>query len=351
MSSIKRKKQFELENDFLGLLTRHPIGTKALKLIEEIECYLRRIEVGRRKSQKFFLKELHGKIVKLNRQSLQIKDLEMRNQLKKIFRSRIKKYIDTSPFCRHGYTKPKGYPGDFRIVEAMYNNCSLAEKGTLGFLFDQFFLQAEYVQAVRDRKQMMKQMLKRFIKSAGLKELKILNIACGSSRELAELLDEGFFKDKKIDFVLLDQDWECLEYSRNRLLKCPANVRFHFVQNNVYSFFRSKINDVNLKEFDLIYSIGLADYLPDIVLGDMLYEGFSRLKKKDGKFIVAYKNIKEFGSVRSDWICDWNFVPRDRKDVQKLINDYVPRSHKNIFRYFKSRLIFFSILRKADDQC
>jgi len=318
---------------------------KVLALVEKIKKYLDETHATKRKNEKQFLRRFHSFLVRLNDQSSLISDTSTKIQIKKVFRKQIEKYISMSPLCHHGYIKPKGYPGDYKIVEAMYDNQPIATANTMGFLFDQFLLQAEYVQAVRDRKNAMKEALKKFITSKGSKKLKILNIACGSAREIRELLSEGFSTDKEIEFVLLDQDKECLDYAKQCLSNCASNFRFFFVQSNVYSFFRNKEFNRKFTEFNFVYSIGLADYLPDLVLEDMIHESFARLTE-DGKLTIAHKNVREFDSVRSDWICDWNFIPRDKRDIQCLIH----RCHINkfgiCFRYLKTQLIFFFTLQK-----
>ena len=71
---------------------------------------------------------------------------------------------------------------------------------------------------------------------------------------------------------------------------------------------------------DLIYSIGLADYLPDRVLKNMIMNSFHGLNPK-GKFIIAHKDKSiEFSHLPPEWFCDWEFYERDEGDLLALIN-------------------------------
>jgi len=350
--SLKIKSDFIEKNlDFLKGSGDTNKGIEALKYIEVIKKYLSEIEGSQDKIEDKFFSTFYSHLFQLNSKALLIVDKDSRAKIKELFRERIKKYIFKSPLCRHGYTKPKGYPGDYKIIEAIYNGQPIASKNTIGFLFDQFFLQEEYVQAVRDRKDMMKKIFKSFIIQHKSKKMKILNIACGSCREIRELLNEDFSTRKAVDFVLIDQDKECLDYSKKHLSGCPANYKFHFLQSNVFSFFRNGEFEKKFGKFDLIYSIGLADYLSDIILGDMIQKGFGRLTM-DGKFIIAHKNVKKFDSISSDWVCDWSFIPRDKNDIKGLINRYlVPNTYNIRYEYLKSKLIFFFTLENAAKPC
>jgi hypothetical protein len=69
---------------------------------------------------------------------------------------------------------------------------------------------------------------------------------------------------------------------------------------------------------DLIYSIGLVDYVPDSILGDMIKFCFELLNE-NGILIMAHKNIKVRKNIGSDWACDWNFYPRNENDVKSIV--------------------------------
>jgi len=326
-------------------------GGKALKNIEVIQKYLIKTEKSKNKFEKKFNKTFHYQLTQLNKKTLLIKNDKYQSIVKELFRNSIRKYIFKSPLCKYGYIKPKGYPGDYKIIEAIYNTKPLASKNTIGYLFDQFLLQDEYVQSIRDRKDKMKILLKNYISKNKSDKVKILNIACGSCREIRELLNEGFYTNKIIEFVLIDQDKECLNYSKKFLKGFPSNYKFHFLQSNVYSFFRNDTFEKKFGKFDFIYSIGLADYLSDMVLGDMILKGFGRLTK-DGRFIIAHKNLKEFESIPSDWVCDWIFIPRNRDDVNTLLKIYLSSYNYNAnFENLKSKLIFFIMLEKRIKLC
>lgn len=322
-------------------------GIEILKQMEVIKEFLDRFDKSRIKDKNKFQADLDSLLERLNRQAMELNDNGMIKKVKSLFRKHNEKHILESPLCKHGYLKPKGFAGDYQIIESIYNNEPMAQKNTMGLMFDMYLLDAEYVKAVRDRKDMMKEMLRDFILKSELKNLKILNIACGSCREIRELIQKGFKTDKIVDFVLVDQDGECLEFSKKALASAPKNYRFHYMQKNAVMFFRDSELEKKFGKFDFIYSIGLADYLANLILGDTIQKGFNRLRD-GGEFIVAHKNVKEVDSVRSDWICDWDFIPRDTEDIDRVVKEYLSDEANYVvgYRYLKSRLIFFLIIHK-----
>ncbi len=274
-----------------------------------------------------------------------IKNSVLITKLKHIFRSSIDEFLVQSRLIRRGYFKPRGYPGDYQIIEAMYNDKPISKN--IGFLLDKYFLQSSYVQAVRDRKDKMKDILKQFINRTEPSNIKILNLACGSCREIRELFNEGFSTKKRISLILLDQDRQALNFAKKEIGNLPANWDLNFLQENILNFFKNK--KYMLEKFgfqDLIYSIGLADYLPDSVLGPLALHSF-RLLSNHGELIIAHKNIRPFPSSVSDWGADWKFIPRTANGLKQLIKKYIVRTRffQQIFFISKKR-IYFLILSK-----
>ena len=71
---------------------------------------------------------------------------------------------------------------------------------------------------------------------------------------------------------------------------------------------------------DLIYSIGVADYLPDEFCKELFQSSFKLLNRK-GLFVVAFKLVKRYKSLCSDWLCNWYFYERGKQEIIQLIKD------------------------------
>ena len=73
------------------------------------------------------------------------------------------------------------------------------------------------------------------------------------------------------------------------------------------------------KKFDLIYSFGLFDYLPDSKLLDCANH-FTPLLDKEGTFIFCLKDHRHYKTWLYEWLFDWTFYPRTFADDLGLID-------------------------------
>lgn len=325
--------------------------TKFLKEIEVFKTKLSQfdniiIKEADKKLEETFFKLLDEFFFKANQFESDVKNPILIKNIKKVFLTLVQPFMKQSVFATQGYIKPKGYPGDFQIVEAMYNNITCSKN--FGLLLDKYFLQNDYVQAVRDRKNIMKKLLKDFIVSNDKSHIKILNLACGSCREIRELFKEGFNTKKNIVLNLVDQEKGALDFANSEIGIYPSNWKIMFVQENILNFLNGgKSMEKCFQKQDFIYSIGLADYLPDSILGPIIKHSFEILEK-EGELVIAHKNVREFISSISDWGADWKFIPRTSEEFLKLIETYLSEVEFNVKVFFESkRRLFFVTLRNS----
>jgi len=274
-----------------------------------------------------------------------VNGLILRNTKETFRRILISGPVYKSMIVKRGHDKPRGYPGDYRIIETFYENKPIS-KG-IGFCGDKHFLKDDYVRAVRDRKNDMKELLYGFIKNSNLTSINILNLGCGSCREIRELF-QNYKTKKKIIFTLIDQDEEALRFSKDELKHLPQNITFKFIEENIYNLLGEKNNNV-LKPYNMIYSIGLADYLPDVFLGRLL-KSCADLLETNGKLIFAHKNIKTYKASAPDWFANWYFFPRNRKDIVSIFETHFDKTKfKMAFKKGKSKRIFFIVIKKTHE--
>jgi len=201
---------------------------------------------------------------------------------------------------------------------------------------------------VRNRKEKMEEILDDFIRYSKNSTLKILNLACGSCREIKELfLDGKFITDKKIVFTLVDQDAEALEFVKDLFKNPPLKIKFNTIKENILNLMNKTGYTHILKNQDLIYSIGLADYLPDRVLKTLMRFCIELLAPK-GKFIITHKDIERCHPVSPDWFCDWNFYSRTEKNLIALMKSIgISNFDIETIAREKSRRILFLVIQKS----
>jgi hypothetical protein len=249
------------------------------------------------------------------------------------FRHLLGTWAYKSAIMKRGFDKPRGYPGDYKMLEIVYDNKPISK--SIGRYFDNYFLKNPYAVAVRIRKDRLREMLRDFFNETKLNKVNVLNIACGSCREIKELIPSLKTKNH-ITFNCLDWDDEALQFSKNVLLPiAPNNVKFNFIKEDVMNIVRGGHIVQSLEKQDIVYSIGLIDYLPDRILSKLICALY-QLMQKDGKLILTHKNKeKTFPPVPPDWFCDWKFVSRNKEEVIAL--------------FHKCGMSNFSLSTEADD--
>ena len=266
--------------------------------------------------------------------------------IKNTFRSELKSLIDSSLLMSRGFYKPSGHPGDFKTIEMFYDKDIVSEG--IGFCGDKYILQDNYVKAVRIRKNMMKKELVSFIRESKPNSLSIMNLGCGSSREMREIFPK-LSCNKELNFTLVDWDKEALKFAKKslNLHKVGKNTIFKFRRENIFNFYRYPQRYIKaLKRQDLIYSIGLADYMPNLIFGETIKFCFNLLKE-NGTLMIAHKNVKVHKSYASDWFCDWNFYSRSIKDVKEVVYENL-KGYEFSLRIVKEKTnhIFFVVVTK-----
>lgn len=267
-------------------------------------------------------------------------------KLKALFRECVIPLGIKSKIVKHAFTKPSGYAGDYGLIEIIYNHKTLS--GNIGYCIDRRFQMDDYARAVRSRKNKMKDILAGFIKNAPGQSLDILNVACGSCREIKEMFDENTFDgSKKILFTLMDQDRDALDFSIAALKSSPPGAEYQAQCNSVYDYIKNPDTyRENLYGKDLVYTIGLADYIPDSALQSLIVFLYSLLKP-GGKLVIAHKDSKNFSPLAADWWCDWTFHLRNEPETINLMKTSGIKDFDiSVIRETETNIIFFMTIEK-----
>ncbi len=266
-------------------------------------------------------------------------------RVKRLFREVGLLWGSKSKIVAHAFLKPSGYPGDYGLLEIIYDNMTLSEG--FGYCADKTFLEDSYARAVRSRKDKMKKILGEFMKNCQ-SPADILSIACGSSREVREMFSENEFDgSKKIRFTLMDRDQEALNFSKKILKDSPGNVKYKYMNHNVYDYVDQPEEYYKIiGKKDLIYTTGLADYLRPGTLKGLISFGYNLLKP-GGKLVIAHKDSKNYKPLTPDWFCDWRFHLRDEPEVVDIVKSSGIKDFSlKIDRESVTNIIFFLIIEK-----
>ena len=126
------------------------------------------------------------------------------------FRQRTNEHFSKSFLMNRARTWPRGYPGDYEIIESAYNNRPLSEG--VGQLLDRYFLATTLAQGIQNRRQKMREMLAgELLARPGAQ---VLNIGCGPCREVLELAP--VIQQSNAHFTNVDFDTDALLFSAER---------------------------------------------------------------------------------------------------------------------------------------
>ncbi len=246
-----------------------------------------------------------------------IDDKIISKEIKKAFRVRVYDWVYQSRIGQRTIERPRGYPGDYKTIDIFYDNKPLSEG--LGLYFDTHILTRHYAVAVRNRLRKMVAVLGDFIGKSGLETINILNLACGPCREMRRFFSLPQNIEKNLCFTCLDQDEEALEYSKDKLQNHPQCVELRFVAEDVANMVKKPEQSSQLLGTQhLIYSIGLADYLPDRVLRKLVHFCFDLLEP-NGQLVITHKDRSKHKPITPDWLCDWTFISRDEEQFLNVL--------------------------------
>lgn len=243
-------------------------------------------------------------------------DEDQLRDIRHSFQNTIAPWFDTSWFMSRAKCKPRGYPGDFELLSGIYDG-EVRSRGLGGYL-DLYFLHSDLGQAVVARMRAAREFLNQEIEHHQ-GDLTILNVASGPCREFFTGLRLPQ-ADRRITMYCIDSDPEALSFVKDQVgTNGNGNLpNLEFVRHNALRMRSAKSNLRRFGPADIIYSIGLLDYLPDRHLVPIL-AGLRETLKPNGTVYFAFKDINGYDSREYQWFVDWFFFERDQEHCMKLL--------------------------------
>lgn len=225
-------------------------------------------------------------------------------------------YFTQSRFANRAYYKPGGYAGDYLLMEMIYHN-EPAGDGTLGRFIDDWCLNTKAARAVRGRRKFLKSLLARLCdrrRNDG-SPIRILNLACGTNRELFDFLAECGYSER-IVAIGMDTDPAALAHAHRCVGTFAHAASVRLLNDNAVRWAAGR-NGQSLGPQDIIYTAGLTDYLGDRMLTALVERSFERLRK-GGTLIVGNFGHNNPNKTFMDEILDWRLVHRSEEDLLML---------------------------------
>jgi extracellular factor (EF) 3-hydroxypalmitic acid methyl ester biosynthesis protein len=308
-NAARRALEAQLREDFV---------VDAIRLTEEIDAALREVPNG------------HGSAV-----------------AKHWSRRQVHEFIMQSPCCHRAFHKPFGYPGDYEVMNFIYERNF--EGATLFARTVQLaFGQTRPAKAVRARKDLVKNELATALaqRAGSSAPLRVLSIAAGPAQEIYELLRDAADVPVPLELVLFEQDKSALAHAWRRLSpmagRFSGRVRLTFLHESIKRMLRDPLLFAGIGRFDLVYSCGLYDYL-QLRTAVGVTRQLAAATAAGGRVLVA-NMVDNASRWLLDFHLDWPLVYRTREELLQLGQRAAPRARLRIVEEATGTNPFFELI-------
>lgn len=222
------------------------------------------------------------------------------------FREIIKESLDVNTLIGHGFVKPYGYPGDYKLIHAIYEKRVNPDPRYNNW--DRFFQNQPGAQAVRNRKDYFLKFCTQLEKS-NRKEINILILGCGPATDVKEFY--SLYPDSRIKFHLIDFDQHAIDFACKQNRKVNGSVEYFRI--NVLRF-------KPFKHYDLIWSAGLFDYFKEKHF-IYLVNKYLKYLAINGEYIIG--NFSHINPTKRlmEVLSDWYLHHRSKYDLIRMAVD------------------------------
>lgn len=254
----------------------------------------------------------------------------------------VARYFHQDPFTRWSFEKPRGYSGDARLLDFIYQHETIKEDvdeaspiGKALYAYSKYYPSCV---AVRERRDLLARYVDEIAEERG-GETEVLAIASGHLREAERSL--ALAKGQIKRWIALDQD----PLSVGAVARDHAGTVVEARDGSV----RGLLTDAyKLGSFDFIYSAGLYDYLPDAV-AIRLNKRCVRMLKPGGTLLFANFSPELTDDGYMETFMNWTLLLRGEDEMWNIINRSVDRNtvEANVF-FGENRNIVYGVIRKLD---
>ncbi|HWE23746.1 MAG TPA: hypothetical protein VG496_07370 [Myxococcales bacterium] len=252
--------------------------------------------------------------------------------LKEWARRHVQHFVMRSPVWYRAAQKPFGYPGDYELMRFIYER-TFEGANLFAKAISLVFVQSSAARAVWYRKELVKRRLRDLIDSRR-KPLRILSIAAGAAQELYELVQELRDLPTQVEIVLFEQDKGALAYAYRRLKPLVdahwgAKAKVVYLHESIKRLLGDPELFTPFGRFDLIYCVGLFDYLRQTTAVQLARNLHARLET-GGCALIA--NMVPENPDRWVMEChlDWQLIYRSHAELLEIGERAAPAAKRRI---------------------
>lgn len=240
------------------------------------------------------------------------------------FRKQLSDIIQASEFLSRTNLKPRGYAGDSGMMRMIY------ERDFRGrALFSKFMhrhpLDSLAAEAVRNQRAQVAATVRAAQERSrrSLSRTRVLSVACGPAYELRDLVSSASDLEQ-LELVLLDQDPQALDDARDTVMELEQRFRVRLDATLIRDSVRTMIGASGLSarwgQFDVIYAMGLFDYLTPPV-GKAVLARLYELLAPGGEVLLSNFHTRNPSRVYMEYWMDWVVYDRDEAELFALASE------------------------------
>ncbi|UYL07465.1 class I SAM-dependent methyltransferase [Bdellovibrio sp. SKB1291214] len=239
----------------------------------------------------------------------------------KFMREQIGDYVYGAPFAARAYYKPRGYAGDYEMMNHLYRN-ELVGKTLFDQCMHKYFIDEPAGAAVKNRGTYLVEKISDIVREApATQTMKILSIASGPAMEQQIFLQSKTeFHGRPLEFTCLDQDEESLKHAQRQLLSIERSTNsgynFHFNNMAIKNLIAGGCPD---QGYDLIYSAGLFDYFTEQI-AQLAAKQMVAAVKPGGHVIIGNFSKTNPCVPFMELVLDWHLIYRSEEDLLRIFD-------------------------------
>lgn len=237
------------------------------------------------------------------------------------------------------FYKPKGYPGDYAIMNYMYDHKPEGKTVKQKFFH---ILGTMAGEPIVTRKNKLVELIEEHVSKKPDDKLKLTSIGCGPCRELPDL-DRMLPRTADIEMWAMDQEVDALQYSMNMARKLNAQSDRSIDLKPIKHAVIDMANPVDDASFyqgrDIIYSTGMVDYFGPLLARRYVGKMYS-VMSPGSMLVIGNVHDGENGTLwPMEFILDWSLHFRTLDDMHGMAAG-IPSSSYKIIRDARDAVYF-----------
>ena len=214
------------------------------------------------------------------------------------------------------YAKPLGYPGDFEIMNQVYDWKRVGAKAYEMLLHR---IGLDVAECIKTRMEIVRDKIAETSQRNVGRPVRVLSLGSGPAREVELFLASPAAQSGRAEFTLIDQEQLALRYAHEKIypltLKSQGRYSVRALNMSFTDVLRgvSAMND--LPQQDMIYSVGLLDYLTERRATGLVRRLYDMLAP-GGLLIIGNMNETPLSNLwPMEFITDWTLHYRSEPQM------------------------------------